>query len=113
MQDVTLIGIDLSKHSFHLHGQDRRGRMVFRKKVTRKQLIEFIASFHACTVVIEACAGAHCTARKLATSGADHKCEVRSLAHLSSEVRNPRGSSFATLCARFGKQILHILIGEQ
>jgi len=69
MQDVTLIGIDLGKHSFHLHGQDRRGRMVFRKKVTRKQLIEFFASFHACTVVMEVCAGAHYMARKLAASG--------------------------------------------
>ncbi len=68
MQDATLIGIDLGKHSCHLHGQDRRGRMVFRRKVTRRQLIEFFASFHACTVVMEACAGAHYMARKLATS---------------------------------------------
>jgi transposase len=73
MQDVTLIGIDLGKRSFHQHGQDRRGRMVFRRKVTRKQLIEFFASFHACTVVIEACAGAHYMARKLATSGHEVK----------------------------------------
>jgi transposase len=73
VQDLTLIGIDLGKHSFHLHGQDRRGRMVFRKKVTRKQLIEFFASFHACTVVMEACAGAHYMARKLATSGHEVK----------------------------------------
>ena len=73
MQDVTLIGIDLGKHSFHLHGQDRRGRMVFRKKVTRKQLIEFFASFYACTVVMEACGGAHYMARKLATSGHEVK----------------------------------------
>lgn len=73
MQDVTLVGIDLGKHSFHLHGQDRRGNMVFRRKVTRRQLIEFFASFHACTVVMEACAGAHYMARKLATSGHDVK----------------------------------------
>src|SRR3981189_3472426 len=65
---------DRSGHSFHLHGQDRRCRMVFRKKVTRKQLIEFFASFHACTVVMEACAGAHYMARKLATSG--HKVKL-------------------------------------
>jgi transposase len=73
MQDVTLIGIDLGKHSFHLHGQDRRDRMVFRKKVTRKQRIEFFASFHACAVVMEACAGAHYMVRKLATSGHEVK----------------------------------------
>lgn len=41
MQDVTLVGIDLGKHSFHVHGQDRTGKAVFRKKLSRKQLLEF------------------------------------------------------------------------
>ncbi|MDF3086301.1 IS110 family RNA-guided transposase [Burkholderia sola] len=69
MHDVTLVGIDLGKHSFHLHGQDRHGKAVFRKKVNRKQLIEFFAKFHPCTVVMEACAGAHYMARQLAGWG--------------------------------------------
>lgn len=69
MESVTLIGIDLGKHSFHLHGQDRRGKAVFCKKVSRRQLYEFFAKFHACTVVMESCAGAHYLARKLADFG--------------------------------------------
>jgi transposase len=69
MQDVTLVGIDLGKHSFHLHGQDRTVKAVFRKKLGRKQLIEFLATFHSYTVVMEACAGPHHMARKLATFG--------------------------------------------
>jgi transposase len=69
MDDVTLVGIDLGKHSFHLHGQDAKGKAVFRKKMSRKQLIEFFATFHACTVVMEACAGSHHMARKLAEFG--------------------------------------------
>ncbi|WP_420955260.1 IS110 family transposase [Burkholderia gladioli] len=69
MQDATLVGIDLGKHSFHLHGQDRRGKAVFRKKVGRKQLFEFFATFQTCTVVMESCAGAHYMARKLAGFG--------------------------------------------
>jgi transposase len=69
MQNVTLIGIDLGKHSFHLHGQDARGKEVFRKKLGRKQMIEFLATFHSCTVVMEACAGSHYMARKLTTLG--------------------------------------------
>ena len=69
MQDVTLIGIDLGKHSFHVHGQDRQGKGLLRKKFSRKQLIEFFATFHACTVVMEACAGAHHMARQLASQG--------------------------------------------
>lgn len=73
MQDITLIGIDLGKHSFHVHGQDRHGKALLRKKFSRKQLIEFLAKFHACTVVMEACAGAHHMARQLAGFGHDVK----------------------------------------
>ncbi|AIO65250.1 putative transposase [Burkholderia oklahomensis] len=57
MQRVALVGIDLGRHSFHLHGRDRHGKAVFRKKVSRKQWIECFAAFHACKVVREACAG--------------------------------------------------------
>jgi transposase len=69
MEDVTLVGIDLGKHVFHLHGQNTAGRAVFRKKVSRKQLVGFFATLHACTVVMEACAGAHHMTRKLTTFG--------------------------------------------
>lgn len=69
LQDAILVGIDLGKHSFHLHGQDRKGKGVFRKKLSRKQLVEFFATFQTCTVVMEACAGSHHMARKLADLG--------------------------------------------
>jgi len=39
---VTLIGIDLGKHSVHVHGQDRQGKALLRMKFSRKQLIEFL-----------------------------------------------------------------------
>jgi transposase len=71
MQNVTLIGIDLGKHTFHLHGQDYSGKEVFRKKVTLKQLFAFLGNFHPCTIVMEACAGAHWMARKLTELGHD------------------------------------------
>jgi transposase len=73
MQDVTLIGIDLGKHSFHLHGQDRHGKALLRKKFSRRQLIDFLANFPACTIVMEACAGAHWMARQLAGFGHEAK----------------------------------------
>jgi transposase len=69
MHTITLIGIDLGKHIFHLHGQDKRGKALLRKKLSRKQLTEFFASFHPCTVVMEARAGAHHMARKLVEFG--------------------------------------------
>ena len=69
MQHVTLVGIDQGKHSFHVHGQDRTGKAVFRKKLSRKRLLEFFATFHGCTVVMEACAGAHWMARTFSDFG--------------------------------------------
>jgi hypothetical protein len=44
MYEVTLIGIDLGKHSFHLHAQEATGRMVFRKKLSRQQLLRTLAN---------------------------------------------------------------------
>lgn len=73
MSDVALVGIDLGKHSFHLHGQDRVGRAVFRKKLSRPQMMRFFGNLPSCTVVMEACAGAHFTARQLKAMGHEAK----------------------------------------
>ncbi len=77
MDKVTLIGIDLGKKSFHVHGQDKAGRKVFCKKLTRKQLLEFFSNFQVSAVVMEACAGSHYMARKLAEFG--HQVKLISL----------------------------------
>ncbi|QEA38870.1 IS110 family transposase [Pistricoccus aurantiacus] len=69
MTTATLVGIDLGKHSFHLHGQDAAGREVFRKKATRQQMMRWLGNLPACTVVMEACAGAHYLARQLVAMG--------------------------------------------
>jgi len=69
MNAVTLIGLDLGKHSFHLHGQDAAGRMVFRKKLTRGQMFTLLGNMPACTVAMEACAGAHWVARRVQELG--------------------------------------------
>ncbi|WP_168788232.1 IS110 family transposase [Paraburkholderia aromaticivorans] len=69
MNEVTLIGIDLGKHVFHLHAQDAKGSEVFRKKPPRSQLLPFFSNLKAVTVVMEACAGSHWLARKLNAMG--------------------------------------------
>lgn len=69
MSTVTLIGIDLGKHSFHPHGQDATGRMVFRKKCSRQQLFALLGNMPCRTVVMEACARAHWMARRIQALG--------------------------------------------
>ena len=69
MSESALIGIDLGKHTFHLHGQDKSGREVFHKKCSRAQMMQFFARLPSCVVAMEACAGSHYVARQLAAMG--------------------------------------------
>jgi transposase len=57
--EVSTIGLDIAKHVFQAHGADASGHIVFRKKITRGKLIEFLASQSRCVVALEACGGAH------------------------------------------------------
>ena len=59
MEQVTIIGIDLAKHSFQLHGAQTNGSVAFRKKPSRGKLLDFLASQPRCAVAMEACASAH------------------------------------------------------
>ncbi len=56
---IKVLGIDLAKKSFQLHGVDETGQVVLRKKLNRKQLTSFIAQTAPCLIGIEACGGAH------------------------------------------------------
>ena len=69
MKEVSIIGVDLAKNVFQLHGAAVNGSVVFRKKLTRLQFERFMAAQPACTVAMEACAGANHWARTLAGMG--------------------------------------------
>ncbi|MHC8411082.1 IS110 family RNA-guided transposase [Pseudomonas sp. Hz4] len=69
MNKVAIAAIDLGKHSFHLHAQDDRGHELQRKKFTRVALIQHLANLDPCTVVMEACGGAHFMAQEVAKLG--------------------------------------------
>ena len=60
MKEVTIIGIDLAKRVFQLHGAAADGSVVFRRKLTRTQLPRFLAQQPAATVAMEP-ARAHIT----------------------------------------------------
>jgi transposase len=68
-----MIGIDLAKHVFQLHGNDASGRPVLQKRVRRPALLDILRKIPACTVVMEACATAHHWAREIAAIGHEVK----------------------------------------
>ena len=69
MEEVTIIGIDLAKRSFQVHGAKADGSVAFRRKLSRGKLLGFLASQPGCTVAMEACASAHYWGREIAALG--------------------------------------------
>ena len=69
MSEMTVIGLDLAKHVFQVHGADPDGRPVLRKRLRRGQVLEFFASLSPCLIGMEACAGSHYWGRELQALG--------------------------------------------
>ena len=69
MEQVHMIGIDLAKNSFQLHGARADGSVAFRKKLSRAKLLDFVAAQPRCTVAMEACGGAHHWGREIGSLG--------------------------------------------
>lgn len=63
MKDIKVLGIDLAKNVFQLHGINAKGKCVLKKRLSREKLIEFMAQLPPCLVGMEACGGAHYWAR--------------------------------------------------
>lgn len=61
----TMIGVDLAKRVFQVHGATMTGQVKFRKKLTREQFRRFMAEQPACVVVFEACGSASYWAREM------------------------------------------------
>ena len=48
MDQVTIIGIDISKRSFQLHGATAEGKPVFRKMLSRGKFLAFLSEVPPC-----------------------------------------------------------------
>ena len=72
MKDM-MIGVDLAKSVFQVHGALWTGEVQFRKKLTRKQFAVFMARQEPCLVLFEACGSAHHWAREMEAFGHEVK----------------------------------------
>ena len=73
MEQVHMIGIDLAKHGFQLHGTRPGGSVALRKKLTWGKVLGFLASQPRCEVVMEACGSAHYWGRAIGKLGHEVK----------------------------------------
>jgi transposase len=74
--EASTIGSDLAKHVFQAHGADVSGRVVFRKRLRREQVLAFFAGKPACVVAMEACSSAHHSGGALAEPELPHQLRI-------------------------------------
>ncbi|MDB6095858.1 MAG: transposase [Francisellaceae bacterium] len=67
--DIVTLGIDLAKNVFQLHGTNKEGKMLLRKRLSRSELPSFVAQLSPCLIGIEACGSSHYWARLFVSFG--------------------------------------------
>ena len=73
-QIVSVVGIDLGKTNFQIHGVANQGCTVLEERISRKRLTAFAATLPPCLVAMESCASAHYWARVFQSHG--HKVKL-------------------------------------
>ncbi|MCV0414593.1 MAG: IS110 family transposase [Brevundimonas sp.] len=85
MQTVAVVGLDLAKTVFQVHGVAADGTVVVRRQLRRGQVLAFFQSIGPCLIGIEACASAHHWARELMAIG--HEVRLMPPAYVKAYVK--------------------------
>jgi len=80
-----MIGLDLAKSVFQVHGVDEAGRVVVRRQLRRGQVEGFFAKLAPAVIGMEACGGAHHWARRL--QGLGHEVRLMPAAYVKPYVK--------------------------
>ena len=96
--NIQTIGIDIAKNVFQLHGVNRSGHVVLKRRVMRDQLLTVLAQIDPSTVVVEACTGAFYWARKFEALG--HEVKIISPQYVKPFVRRQKndGNDAEAIC---------------
>jgi transposase len=73
MMERTRIGIDIAKNLFHVVAMDRHGKLLWRRALPRRHLLERLAQLEPAQLGMEACATAHYWAREIQQLGHEVK----------------------------------------
>jgi transposase len=88
---TIMIGLDISKTVFQLHGIDEAGEVVHRRRLRRSQLEAFFGKLAPAVVGMEACGTAHHWARRL--QGLGHEVRLMAPAYVKPYVKRNKTDS--------------------
>jgi transposase len=80
--------VGFGKAGFQVHGATADGRVAFRKKLSRGQVLAFFSGLPPCMVAMEACATAHYWAREIGALG--HEIRLVPPAHVKPFVKRQK-----------------------
>ena len=67
--DIGVLGIGLGKNTCSVVGLDASGKVILRRRMQRKTIVDITAKLSPCIIAMEACCGAHHLGRVLALQG--------------------------------------------
>ena len=103
LSSVTVVGLDIAKNVFQVHGVDAKGATIVARSVRRGQLLSFFAALPRCLVGIEACSSAHHWGRALSELG--HEVKLIPPAYVKPYVRRNKNDAVdaAAICEAVGR----------
>jgi transposase len=109
MKQVSMIGLDLAKNVFAVHGIDGAGNVVIRRSFRRAQLEKFFAKLPPTVVGMEACGGAHHWGRCLGRMG--HEIRMMPAAYVTPYVKRNKtdGRDAEGVCEAAGRPTMRFV----
>ena len=103
MGEISIIGLDLAKLVFQVHGAGKAGRCVLRKQLKRREVLRFFGQLSPCIVAMEACGSAHYWAREIARLG--HEVRLIPPAYVKPYVKRGKSDSIdaEAICEAAGR----------
>jgi transposase len=101
--------MDTSKHFFQLHGVDAAEQVVLRRKLQRRQVLEFFGKLPPTVIGMEACAAGHYWARELGKLG--HQVRLMAPQHVKAYVKRNKndGRDAEGLCEAMGRPTMRFV----
>jgi transposase len=103
MEQAIMIGLDIAKNVFEVHGRNAAGQVVLRKRLKRSQVEAFFADLPRAVIGMEACGSAHYRGRLLTRLG--HEVRLMPPAYVTPYVKRNKndGRDAAGCCEAMGR----------
>jgi transposase len=101
--NASMIGLDIAKSVFQVHGEDASGRRVLQRRLRRSQVIGFFGRLAPARIGMEACGSSHHWARTLRALG--HDVRLIPAAYVKPFVRRNKTDArdAAAICVALGR----------